>query len=545
MDTGKQTDLFMETPEFRQYQSECVKLCIKNNVMVILPTALGKTVIAAEVINACFKGGKALLLAPTTVLLDQHWESMNKFCKVIPAIICGDTSMDKRKEIFENSDIIIATPQTIKSDILSERYLPEGIDLILYDEAHHASGDYDYTWIAQQFPKVHACGFTASPGDREDEIMRLLNLKKIFYRDEDDPDVREYVQMIESLRVMVEMPEEYRELETFLLEQAKILATPIDEAMMKVWMKNHQEDEPSEDDYPGMFEDYENIRKREVLACLDVFSNLKWFPMISKTALLMSVTHALELLRTQDASVLYTYATEIWKDKSKKPSKARTQFYFMLKEVMPIVKKACSIDHPKIPITRDLILDELSISPNNKALVFVQYRNSAAFIADRLCDFDINTWKFVGKASKGSTKGLTKKQQEAFLAFFKCVTEEEALECSKKFKQQYKSHFFKKDEIYSPEEMVKRHFPVNALAATQVIEEGMDVAEVGLVINYEPVPETIRSIQRRGRTGRKTPGKVKFLITKGSTDEGVYWSTFHALKKEKKRLKGKAENGIR
>jgi Fanconi anemia group M protein len=44
------------------------------------------------------------------------------------------------------------------------------------------------------------------------------------------------------------------------------------------------------------------------------------------------------------------------------------------------------------------------------------------------------------------------------------------------------------------------------------------------VIFYEPVPSEIRTIQRRGRTARKMPGKVIILITKGTPDEGYYWS---------------------
>jgi len=39
------------------------------------------------------------------------------------------------------------------------------------------------------------------------------------------------------------------------------------------------------------------------------------------------------------------------------------------------------------------------------------------------------------------------------------------------------------------------------------------------VIFYEPVPSEIRTIQRRGRTGRKDRGKVYVLVAKGTVDE--------------------------
>ena len=49
-------------------------------------------------------------------------------------------------------------------------------------------------------------------------------------------------------------------------------------------------------------------------------------------------------------------------------------------------------------------------------------------------------------------------------------------------------------------------------------EEGLDIPEVDLVIFYEPIPSEIRYIQRRGRTGRKAPGRVVILATEGTND---------------------------
>ncbi len=66
----------------------------------------------------------------------------------------------------------------------------------------------------------------------------------------------------------------------------------------------------------------------------------------------------------------------------------------------------------------------------------------------------------------------------------------------------------------------------------------MDIEEVNTVIFYEPVPSEIRSIQRRGRTGRTKTGRVIFLITKGTRDEGYYWSAYHKERRMKRILKG-------
>ena len=60
------------------------------------------------------------------------------------------------------------------------------------------------------------------------------------------------------------------------------------------------------------------------------------------------------------------------------------------------------------------------------------------------------------------------------------------------------------------------------LVATRVGEEGLDISEVNLVIFYDNVPSSIRFIQRKGRTGRKTEGRLVVLIAKDTIDEVYY-----------------------
>ena len=62
-------------------------------------------------------------------------------------------------------------------------------------------------------------------------------------------------------------------------------------------------------------------------------------------------------------------------------------------------------------------------------------------------------------------------------------------------------------------------------------EEGLDIPSVDLVIFYDAVASEIRSIQRRGRTGRFNTGKVVVLINKDTIDEHYYYVS---LNKEKK-----------
>ena len=59
------------------------------------------------------------------------------------------------------------------------------------------------------------------------------------------------------------------------------------------------------------------------------------------------------------------------------------------------------------------------------------------------------------------------------------------------------------------------------MVATSVGEEGLDIPSADLVVFYEPVSSEIRTIQRRGRTGRRRSGEVVVLIAEGTRDESA------------------------
>ncbi|MFW5978339.1 MAG: ERCC4 domain-containing protein, partial [Halohasta sp.] len=82
------------------------------------------------------------------------------------------------------------------------------------------------------------------------------------------------------------------------------------------------------------------------------------------------------------------------------------------------------------------------------------------------------------------------------------------------------------------------------LVSTSVAEEGLDVPEVDLVLFYEPVPTAIRSIQRKGRTGRQDEGRVVVLLANDTRDEAYFWISRRKEKQmesELRKLKGVAE----
>jgi ERCC4-type nuclease len=90
-----------------------------------------------------------------------------------------------------------------------------------------------------------------------------------------------------------------------------------------------------------------------------------------------------------------------------------------------------------------------------------------------------------------------------------------------------------------------RNGEFEVLVSTSVAEEGLDVPEVDLVLFYEPVPTAIRSIQRKGRTGRQTEGRVVVLMAEDTRDEAYFWISRRReqeMEDELRELKGVADD---
>ena len=71
----------------------------------------------------------------------------------------------------------------------------------------------------------------------------------------------------------------------------------------------------------------------------------------------------------------------------------------------------------------------------------------------------------------------------------------------------------------------------NVLVSTSIGEEGLDIPSVDLVVFFEPIPSAIRTIQRRGRTGRQEQGRVVIFMTLDTRDVGYRWSAHHKEKR--------------
>jgi ERCC4-related helicase len=184
----------------RQYQLDIARHALSRNTAVILPTGLGKTIIAF-LLMADILPKRILFLAPTKPLVQQHYESCRKFLTVDEQAIqmlVGNISAKKRTAIFNQATIIIATPQTIQNDLENKRYALNGFGLVIFDEMHHAVERYAYVTIAKHC-RCRILGLTASPGSKKKKINKILENLKITHiesRIRDDFDVKDHVKEI-------------------------------------------------------------------------------------------------------------------------------------------------------------------------------------------------------------------------------------------------------------------------------------------------------------------------------------------------------------
>lgn len=469
--------------EARDYQKRIFETAQENNTLVVLPTGLGKTLIAlmlAEERIKKYPRERILFLAPTKPLVEQHF---NYFTENLPELFAdiqlftGEVSAEKRKKIFQTAEIIISTPQCIANDLENQLYDLKEVSLLIIDEAHRCLKNYDYTKVVKNYkenalhPRI--LGLTASPGHEPEKIRQIcahLACEEIEIRSRDSEDVKNYLQELEFEKVEVPFPKEFIEIRVLLkrifdakadqLRSRNLLFAPAN----KITLLNLQNQLAT------------RIGSRDFNAMMGM----------SLCAQAIKISHALELLETQTLSGLHTYLKGLQKQAIEKKSKGvqtlvkSPEFNAAMLSIEQLREK--HIEHPKIEELAVLVESQFQENDRSKVIVFSQFRETAERIAERLNKISgVKAAIFIGQAKKLGL-GLSQKEQKQVIEDF-------------------------------------RSGVLNVMCATSIGEEGLDIPEVSAVVFYEPIPSAIRKIQRAGRTARLSPGKLIILVTKDTRDE--------------------------
>lgn len=488
----------------RDYQEVIAARALeKGNTLVVAPTALGKTIVAvllsAEILSKSPES-KVLVLAPTKPLAVQHKKSFSEKLSLGEeeiALLTGTIKPSERIELFEKARIIAATPQTIENDVIQGRLDLSDVGLIVFDEAHRAVKDYAYVFIAgrymKQAKKPFVLALTASPGSSEEKISEVcanLFIGNVEVKSLQDSDVRPYVNEVSLEYLFVDLPKEFTAIKSaldgFIQEQLSFLKK-IGYARSVQLNKYRKVD----------------LLKMQSSVRQDMIKHGKerpyLFQAVSKIAALLKVSHATLLLETQGISALQEYFDKMREASSKAGSPKALKLLLedpKIVRAMQLIRelKGKKVDHPKLEKLASVLEKQFKEKPDSRVIVFNHYRDSIKGLAKGLGNDLVRPVRFVGQATKGSDEGMSQKSQIDVLDRF-------------------------------------RAGEYNALLASSVAEEGLDIPEVDLVVFFEPVPSEIRSIQRRGRTGRLSKGNVVVLIAKGTRDEAFFWSS---KSKEKK-----------
>jgi len=493
---------FLQNLTPRDYQNEIFKTCVEKNCLVVLPTGLGKTLIALMVSIEKMKEfpeKKVLFLAPTKPLAEQH---LKYFQKNLPdlfgslELFTGSVPSQKRKKIWDTADIIFSTPQCIANDIKKKLYNLEEVCLLIEDEAHRCVKNYDYNFVADHYKitskDARIIGLTASPGSdpkKIKEICKNLSIEEVELRTRDSPDVKKYLQKLEFEKKIVELPREF-------IEIKKALQNIFDEYTDKLKLKNFLFGPVNK------FSLIELQRKISFQLSKNLSHPSSYFA-ISLVAQAIKLSHAMELLETQTLESFYKYIKKLIDEAEKRKSKGvvrlvnREDFKFIHDKTFSLLEKG--FEHPKVKEIIKIVRDEKKKKEKTKIIIFTQFRNTASLISKNINNLSgIKSKVFVGQAKKEGY-GLNQKEQKKIIEDFS-------------------------------------DGKTNVICATSIAEEGLDIPEVDSVIFYEPVSSAIRSIQRRGRTARLSKGKLIILITKDTKDEFAYYASRSREKKMEKSI---------
>ncbi len=468
------------------FQLDMARVGLDEDLLVVLPTGLGKTVIAALIAAEVLRrsDAKVLFLAPTRPLVHQHAEAFARWLTPLrSARFTGTVKRPIREGAWETADVVFATPEIVVNDLAAGRYSLAEAGLVIFDEAHHAVGKYAYVPLAARYridrpPDGRVLGLTASPGGRDErieEVVANLGFRRIEARTREDDGVREFVQPIEVEYRWVDLSPEAQRIR-------QLLETAAHTTARKLQKMGYLRKKP-----------IKSLSVKDLIALrAEIFARpgpmVRRFGPLFHQLVLLHLHHALERLETQGLAPFVQYLDRL--AAKEKPSRGDLAV-LKLPEVVTARKEAEEFlttsrepSHPKLDALVELVRETLERPRDHppRILVFVQYRDTIQTIQSMLELQGWTTGRFVGQATRDADdKGMNQKEQARILSAFR-----------------------------------EGRFPI--LVASSVAEEGLDVPDVDLVVFFESVPSEIRAIQRRGRTGRSSLGRVTVLLTRETRD---------------------------
>ncbi|CRG86448.1 hypothetical protein PISL3812_03454 [Talaromyces islandicus] len=488
----------------RDYQFNITQKGLFHNLLVALPTGLGKTFIAATIMLNWFRWTKTaqiVFVAPTKPLVTQQVSACLGIAGIPRSqttLLTGNVPPGIRAEEWQTKRIFFMTPQTLTNDLKTGIADPKRIVLLVVDEAHRATGGYAYVEVVKFLRRFNSSfrvlALTATPGSTVEAVQAVidgLEIARVEIRTEQSLDIREYVH---ARNVDVQTFTNTEEMLLCMDLLSKALQSSVDQlrSLNAYWGRD-----------PMALTAFGLTKARQQWMASDAGRNAHFGLKGKVNALftvLASLAHAIDLLKFHGIVPFYRHLVSFRSNtdgqKGGKYQRAIVEedhFKKLMNHLDPWSKNPEFIGHPKLGYLREIVLNhfmdagegkDLTSPSNTRIMIFAHFRDSAEEITRVLKRHEpiIRPHVFVGQASAKGSEGMDQKKQLSVVEKFKSGT-------------------------------------YNTIVATSIGEEGLDIGEVDLIVCYDSSASPIRMLQRMGRTGRKRAGNIVLLLMQGKEEE--------------------------
>ncbi|KAG8723687.1 3'-5' DNA helicase [Ceratobasidium sp. 395] len=173
---------------------------------VSLPTDFGKTFIAGCIMlnfYTWFPTGKIVFIAPTESLVTQQIESCHGTCGIPGRAgidLTNITQKAQRRRAWEERRVFYTTPHAFLDDLVDGTSDVRDVVLVVFDEAHLATGAYSYVLAAQLLvaknPYHRVLALSATLGKESESIQDVvdaLHISRVDIQDEHSADLQKYL----------------------------------------------------------------------------------------------------------------------------------------------------------------------------------------------------------------------------------------------------------------------------------------------------------------------------------------------------------------
>ncbi|OLN97312.1 Dicer-like protein 1 [Colletotrichum chlorophyti] len=465
----KENQRIIQSP--REYQMELFERAKQKNIIAVLETGSGKTLIAALLLRHILEkeienreSGMpkriAFFLVDKVSLVFQQHAVLESNLEHPVARFCGDMvenmwSGDFWSQQFQENKVIVCTAAILHKCLLHSYIRIDQINLLIFDEAHHTKKNHPYARIIKDFyikepnksKRPRVLGMTASPVDAQTDVKLAANHLEALLHSEIATVSEELLSKRSRTRMITETEIHYHNL-------PQPFKTELYEKISKVVGQN------------------EHFR-RELSFSHEATSSLG--PWIAD--------RFWKIFLTDDAILRLSHKTDISYSSIECDERATTSVRMLLDVIQahkfkPALSTEDHLSKKTIRLWQEL-KDRFSNPTDHRCIVFVDMRLTAVMLTDLFKQDGIRLPHLKPAALIGSQSAAG----AARMSF-----KEQILTMTK----------FRRGEV-------------NCIFATQVAEEGIDIPDCNLVIRFDLYKSVIQYIQSKGRARRENSEYISFI----------------------------------